>query len=332
METNKENILVTGGAGYIGSHIVRDLGENGYNPVIVDNLSMGNRKSVLYGDFIEGDIADSALITRVINDYDIKSVIHFAAFIQVEESVKDPVKYYENNSIKSFELIRNCVRNGIENFVFSSTASVYGMPEKIPVNESSPLLPINPYGRSKMFTEMVLKDISNNEKNFNYVALRYFNVAGADGQVRIGQNYKKPTHLITLALRAALGDYPSLKIFGTDYDTRDGTAIRDYIHVDDLSRAHILSLDLLKDRKESRIFNCGYGRGLTVSEVVETVKSVTGVDFEVKNWERRSGDPPALIADSSLIRKELLWEPICDDIKLIVKNSWEWEKKIKNIN
>lgn len=328
----KETILVTGGAGYIGSHIVRDLGENGYNPVVVDNLSMGNRKSVLYGDFIEGDIADSALITRVINDYSIKSVIHFAAFIQVEESVKDPVKYYENNSIKSFELIRNCVRNGIENFVFSSTASVYGMPEKIPVNESSPLLPINPYGRSKMFTEMVLKDISSIEKNFNYVALRYFNVAGADGQVRIGQNYKKPTHLITLALRAALGDYPSLKIFGTDYGTRDGTAIRDYIHVDDLSSAHILSLGLLKDRKESRIFNCGYGRGLTVSEVVETVKSVTGVDFEVKNWERRAGDPPALIADSSLIRKELLWEPVCDDIKLIVKNSWEWEKKLKNIN
>lgn len=329
---NKENILVTGGAGYIGSHIVRDLGENGYNPVVVDNLSMGDRKNILYGDFIEGDIADSPLITRVISDYGIKSAIHFAAFIQVEESVKDPVKYYENNSIKSFELIRNCVKNKIENFVFSSTASVYGMPEKIPVDENSPLLPINPYGRSKMFTEMLLKDISAVEKSFNYIALRYFNVAGADREVRIGQNYKKPTHLITLALRAALGDYPSLKIFGTDYDTRDGTAVRDYIHVDDLSKAHILSLNFLKEKKESRIFNCGYGRGLTVSEVVDTVKSVTGVDFEVKNWERRAGDPPALIADSSLIRKELLWEPTCDDINLIVKNSWEWEKKLKNIS
>ena len=325
----KENILVTGGAGYIGSHIVRDLGNAGFHPVVIDNLSMGNRDSVLYGDFFEGDVADDGLISRLIIDYRIKSVIHFAAFIQVEESVSDPLKYYYNNAVKSFKLIRNCVKSGIENFVFSSTAAVYGMPKVIPAPESSPLNPINPYGNSKLFTEMVLKDTAGAVKNFNYIALRYFNVAGSDKEVRIGQNYKKPTHLITLALRAALGDYPSLKVFGTDYDTADGTAVRDYIHVDDLSRAHLLSLGFLKERKESRVLNCGYGKGSSVREVVEAVKKVTGVDFKVENAPRRAGDAPELTADSSRIREELKWVPESDDLELIIKNAWDWERKRK---
>ena len=325
----KENVLVTGGAGYIGSHIVRDLGENGFNPVIVDNLSMGNRDYILCGDFVEGDIEDDELISRVISEYNIKSVIHFAAFIQVEESVSDPLKYYYNNSVKSFKLIRNCVKCGIENFVFSSTAAVYGMPDIIPATESSPLKPINPYGNSKLFTEMVLKDTANANENFNYIALRYFNVAGSDKKVRIGQNYKKPTHLITLALRAALGEYSSLKVFGTDYDTADGTAIRDYIHVDDLSKAHLLSLDFLKERKESRILNCGYGKGSSVREVIEAVKKITGINFNVEDAPRRAGDAPELTADSSRIREELNWVPESDDLELIIKNAWDWEKKLK---
>ena len=325
----KENILVTGGAGYIGSHIVRDLGEAGYHPVVLDNLSMGNRDSILCGELIVGDVADDELVSRVIREYGITSVIHFAAFIQVEESVSDPLKYYHNNSVKSFLLIRNCVKNGIRNFVFSSTAAVYGMPPVVPADETTPLNPINPYGDSKLFTEKVLKDTASAVGNFNYVALRYFNVAGSDKRVRIGQNYKKPTHLITLALRAALGDYPSLKVFGTDYDTPDGTAIRDYIHVDDLSAAHLLSLDFLKEKKESRILNCGYGRGGSVREVVEMVKRVTGVHFPVEDAPRRAGDSPSLVADSTLIRKELGWVPESDDLELIIRTAWEWEKKLK---
>ncbi len=324
-----ENILVTGGAGYIGSHVVRDLGENGFFPVVIDNLSMGNRESVLYGDFIEGDISDEKLVSETIEKYDIKSVIHFAAFIQVEESVENPLKYYRNNSVKSFSLINTCINSGIENFVFSSTAAVYGMPDSVPVDENAPLAPINPYGRSKLFTEMVLKDTSAANGNFNYTALRYFNVAGADHAGRIGQNYPKPTHLITLALRAALGDYPSLKIFGSDYETRDGTAIRDYIHVDDLASAHLLALDFLKKEKQSRIFNCGYGRGLTVSEVIKTVKKITGIDFPTERAPRRAGDPPKLIADSSKLKNELRWEPHADDIDKIIEDSWKWEKKLK---
>jgi len=325
----KENVLVTGGAGYIGSHIVRDLGEAGYNPVVLDNLSMGNREAVLCGDFIEGDVADDELVSKLISEYGIKSVIHFAAFIQVEESVSDPLKYYYNNSIKSFKLIKNCVKNGIENFVFSSTAAVYGMPEKVPADENTPLVPINPYGDSKLFTEKVLRDTAAAVKDFNYIALRYFNVAGSDKEVRIGQNYKKPTHLITLALRAALGDYPSLKVFGTDYDTADGTAVRDYIHVDDLSRAHLLSLKFLKERKTSRVMNCGYGKGSSVREVVGAVKKITGVDFQTEDAPRRAGDAPELTAESSKIRKELNWVPESDDLELIIKNAWDWEKKLK---
>lgn len=329
MSNFKENILVTGGAGYIGSHVVRDLGQEGFFPVTYDNLSTGNRESVLCGDFIEGDIADTPLLKEVIERYDIKSVIHFAASIVVEESVKIPLKYYENNSVKSFKLINTCVEMGIKNFVFSSTAAVYGIPEKIPVNEESPLIPINPYGKSKLFTEMVLKDISDANPAFNYIALRYFNVAGSDRLVRIGQKYQKPTHLITLALKAALGNYPQLKIFGTDYDTPDGTAIRDYIHIDDLSAAHLLSLDYLEKEQKSAVFNCGYGQGSSVLEVVRTAKKVTGINFKTVNSPRREGDPPALIADSGLIKRALGWEPRYNDLDYIIKTAWDWEKKLK---
>ena len=324
----KENILVTGGAGYIGSHIVRDLGEKGYNPIVYDNLSSGNRENVLCGEFILGDLNNTQLLDEIIKNYQIKSVIHFAAFIVVEESVAQPLKYYENNSINTFKLVQVCIKNNVENFVFSSTAAVYGIPQKIPVDENAPLMPINPYGKSKVFTEMLLQDVSTAHPGFNYIALRYFNVAGADGKARIGQNYKKPTHLMTLALKAALGKYPCLKVFGTDYKTADGTAIRDYIHVDDLSNAHLLALDFLKAEKKSCIFNCGYGVGSSVIEVIKAVKEVTGINFKVENSERRSGDPPALIADSRLIKKILHWKPRYNDLRYIVKTAWEWEKEL----
>jgi UDP-glucose 4-epimerase len=326
---NKENILVTGGAGYIGSHVVRDLGEKGINPIIYDNLSTGNRSNVLYGVFILGDLADPEFLKKVILTYNIKSVIHFAAAIVVPDSVTQPLKYYENNSINTFNLVTTCIETGIENFVFSSTAAVYGIPGKTPVNETAVMNPINPYGKSKVVTEMVLSDVSYAYPDFNYIALRYFNVAGADREARIGQDYKTPTHLMTLALRTALGDYPQLKIYGTDYETPDGTAIRDYIHIDDLSGAHLLALEYLKSEKKSRVFNCGYGVGRSVLEVVNATKEVTGIDFKTVLTERRPGDPPSLVADSQSIQKELGWKPLYNNLHYIIQTAWQWEKKLK---
>lgn len=325
----KENILITGGAGYIGSHIVRDLGENDlYHPVIYDNLSTGKRENILYGDFIEGDTGDEDLLDKTIKKYKIKNVIHFAASIVVPESVEKPIKYYQNNTSNAVSLIKVCINNQVNNFVFSSTAAVYGIPAVIPVTEESPLAPINPYGVSKMFTEQILKDTSLAHPDFNYVALRYFNVAGADEQNRIGQNYTKPTHLITLALRAALLQIPQLYIFGTDYDTIDGTAVRDYIHIDDLSDVHLLALEYLKKENKNRIFNCGYGRGFSVRQVVDKIKEVTQTDFLVVETDRRPKDPPTLVASNDLIKKELLWKPRKDSLEIIIKTSFEWEKKL----
>ncbi len=326
---NKKNILVTGGAGYIGSHVVRDLGEKNLGPIVYDNLSTGNRESVLCGRFIRGNIQDTPLVKETIRKYNIKNVIHFAASIVVSESVSKPLEYYENNSINTFQLIRTCIESGIENFVFSSTAAVYGIPETTPTPETAVMNPINPYGKSKTVTEMLLSDVSGAYPHFNYIALRYFNVAGADREVRIGQNYKKPTHLMTLALRTALGDYPHLNIFGTDYHTPDGTAVRDYIHIDDLANAHLLALEYLETEKKSRVFNCGYGTGHSVLEVVNAAKQVTGIDFPAIPTDRRPGDPPELVADSTLIQEELGWKPRYNDLHYIIKTAWEWEKKLK---
>jgi UDP-glucose 4-epimerase len=323
-----EPILVTGGAGYIGSHVVRDLGERGYRPIVFDNLSSGRAEAVLYGELIRADIADTELLCSVIHKYEIKSVMHFAAFIQVNESVSQPLKYYENNSFNCLHLLKCCLENGVENFIFSSTAAVYGMPERVPVDEKAALLPINPYGSSKLVSEMMLRDIAAVAPRFRYVALRYFNAAGADRQARIGQDYRQPTHLMTLALKTALGRFPRLEVFGTDYPTPDGTAIRDYIHVDDLAGAHLLALEFLKAGGGSRVFNCGYGIGHSVLDVVAAAKRVTGIDFKVELTGRRPGDPAALVADAGAIRRELGWTPKLTRLDDIVASAWAWEKKL----
>ncbi|MBN1931068.1 MAG: UDP-glucose 4-epimerase GalE [Desulfobacterales bacterium] len=322
-------IFVTGGAGYIGSHVVKALGEAGYEVLVYDNLSSGNRWAILYGDLVEGDLADRVLLEKTLADFRPDAVMHFAAFIEVNESVRQPLKYYRNNTLNALKLLETVRQVEIPYFIFSSTAAVYGTPETIPVTEQTPLQPINPYGASKMMSERLLADLAAVESNFNYVALRYFNVAGADSRFRIGQAYENATHLITRALKTAHGEYAKLQIFGTDYPTPDGTCIRDYIHVDDLAEAHLVALDHLMAGGGSEIFNCGYGHGYSVREVVEMARKVTGMDFTVEEAPRREGDPAALTADSRRIRRKLGWQPRYDDLEFIIHTAWEWEKVLK---
>ncbi len=307
--------------------MVRTLGEKGHEVVIYDNLSTGYRESVLHGRLLVADLADAATLDALFAKEKFDAVAHFAAHIVVDESVREPIKYYRNNFVNALTLIETCLRHKVERFIFSSTAAVYGIPERVPVTEGALLLPINPYGASKRMVEQVLQDVSH-ASGLRYVALRYFNVAGADPASQIGQKYKDATHLITVSLRAALGLRKELRIFGTDYETPDGTCIRDYIHVDDLIEAHVLALDHLFRGGTSRVFNCGYGHGFSVREVVEEVKRITGIDFPVQETGRREGDPPALVADSSRIRQELGWKPRYDDLAFIIKTAWDWEKKL----
>lgn len=320
-------ILVTGGAGYIGSHMVRTLGEKGHEVVVLDNLCTGFREAVLHGRLVVADLADTAMLDELFRIEKFDAVAHFAAYIVVDESVREPAKYYRNNFVNALNLIEACVRHGVDKFIFSSTAAVYGIPRQVPVAEDSLLLPINPYGASKCMVEQVLHDVSRNGR-FRHAALRYFNVAGSDPLARLGQRSKDATHLITVSLRTALGMRKELSIFGDDYDTPDGTCIRDYIHIDDLIHAHMLALGYLSRGGASRVFNCGYGHGYSVREVVLMVKQITGIDFPVREVDRREGDPPALIADSSRISKELGWKPNHDDLAYIIKTAWEWEKKL----
>jgi UDP-glucose 4-epimerase len=320
-------ILVTGGAGYIGSHVVKALGQRGYEILVYDNLFTGHEWAVLYGELVKGDLSDKVFLDKVIKEFKPDAIMHFAAFIQVEESVIDPLKYYRNNTVNTLNLLEVVRENRIKNFIFSSTAAVYGIPEKIPINEDAPLNPVNPYGSSKAAVERILNDLSQ-ASDFNYVSLRYFNVAGADPGGRIGQAYKEATHLITRALKTVKGEFDKLQIFGTDYPTPDGTCIRDYIHVDDLAMAHLITLDYLFDKGKNRIFNCGYGYGYSVKEVVEAVKKITHTDFKAEEVERRPGDPPVLVADSSRLKSELNWKPIHADLDYIIMTAWEWEKKL----
>ncbi|MBE0599565.1 MAG: UDP-glucose 4-epimerase GalE, partial [Desulfuromonadales bacterium] len=265
---------------------------------------------------------------RALADFAPQAVLHFAASIEVAESVSRPLKYYRNNTVHALNLLEAVRQAGIGRFIFSSTAAVYGTPEQVPVAESAPLAPINPYGASKMMSERLLSDLAAAEPAFRYVALRYFNVAGADPGGQIGQAYRNPTHLITRALKTAAGEFPTLQVFGTDYPTADGTCIRDYIHVNDLAAAHLAALRHLEGEGESEIYNCGYGHGYSVREVVAMARQVTGIDFSVEDAPRREGDPAALVADSSKLLARTDWRPRCNDLEYIVRTAWEWELKL----
>jgi len=320
-------VFVTGGAGYIGSHAVKLLGEKGFEVAVFDNLSTGNSSSVLYGMLIKGDILDYETLKKAMMDFKPDAVMHFAAKIIVPESVEKPLLYYENNTAGAINVLKAMRETGVKNFIFSSTAAVYGQPEKMPIKEDFPLSPINPYGRSKAFVETILKDLSF-AGDFSYVSLRYFNVAGADPEGKIGETKKDATHLITMCVRTACGKRDKLFVFGTDYPTKDGTCIRDYIHVMDLAEAHIKALDYLLEGGKSEILNCGYGRGFSVLEVVNEAKKVTGIDFPVEYRERRPGDPARLVADAEKIKRVLNWVPRYDDLSFIIKTAFEWEKKL----
>jgi UDP-glucose 4-epimerase len=321
-------ILVTGGAGYIGSHMVLALIEAGERVVVLDNLATGFGWAVARdARLIVGDSGDQALVGKIIREYEIEAIIHFAASVVVPESVRDPLAYYRNNTVNSRALIESAVKGGVRHFIFSSTAAVYGNPAEIPVRESAATLPISPYGWSKLMTEIMLRD-AGNAHDLRHVILRYFNVAGADPQCRTGQSTAGATHLIKVAVEVALGLRPKIEIFGVDYPTPDGTCIRDYIHVSDLVRAHCEALRDLRAGGSSRTFNCGYGHGFSVREVVAAVKRVSGVDFRVEETARREGDPAQIVADCARIRAELSWRPQLDDLDTIVRHALAWERAL----
>jgi UDP-glucose 4-epimerase len=319
-------ILVTGGAGYIGSHVVKALGEKGYEVLVVDNLSKGHREAVLYGKLVVADLEDKETLDAIFREFKPDAVMHFAAFIEVAESVREPLRYYRNNTINTINLLEVMLKNNVNRFIFSSTAAVYGNPEKVPIPETESIKPINPYGQSKAFVERILQDFDRSY-GLKYVSLRYFNAAGADPEGRIGESHNPETHLIPLILKTAKGERESIKIFGTDYPTPDGTCIRDYIHVDDLAEAHILALEYLPGGGNNEVFNCGYGCGFSVREVIDMAKKVTGMDFKVEETERRPGDPAILVADSSKIKNVLGWKPEFDDLEYIIRTAWNWERK-----
>ena len=319
------DVLVTGGSGFIGSHVAKLLSEKDYNPVIIDNLSQGHREFARWGTFYRGDIGDANLLDKIFSEHEIDGVMHFAALAQVGESVKDPARYYENNVSKTHVLLSSMLRHGIRNFVFSSTCAVYGLPEVIPISEEHSRSPINPYGRTKLAVEHMLEDFSR-AYGLRYVSLRYFNAAGADHRAGIGEDHRPETHLIPLILDVALGRRKEIEIFGTDYKTRDGTCIRDYIHVSDLAEAHLLALNYLREGGDSDAFNLGTGKGYSVKEVVEATRRITGREIKVRIAPRREGDPPVLIADPSKAWEVLNWRQRYTEIGEIIESAWEWHR------
>lgn len=320
---------MTGGAGYIGSHVVKQLGEaGGYSITVLDNLSTGFEDSVLYGKVIKADLSDFAFVEKFLADEKFEAIIHFAASIVVPESVENPLKYYMNNTVNTTNLIRCAVKSGVKKFVFSSTAAVYGGPENGVVSEESALAPINPYGHSKLMSEQALRDTAAAHSGFSFVILRYFNVAGASMDGRIGQRFPGATHLIKVSCESACGKRKKMYIFGDDYQTEDGSCIRDYIHIEDLASAHLAALKYLNESGKSDVFNCGYGKGYSVKEVVNMVKKVSGVDFEVELAPKRAGDPALLVSNNQKILKTLDWKPKFDNLELICKSAYEWEKSI----
>jgi len=327
--TREGTVLVSGGAGYIGSHAVLALLDAGWRVVVIDNLTTGFDWLVdARATLVQGEIEDEALVRSTMRAHEVIAVMHFAGSIIVPESVTDPLKYYRNNTVASRSLIESAVASGVKHFIFSSTAATYGMPEIVPVQEDMPKLPINPYGTSKLMTEMMLRDVAA-AHDFNYCALRYFNVAGADPQGRTGQSTAGATHLIKIAVEAAIGKRDHVTVFGTDYDTPDGTGVRDYIHVSDLAAAHVDALGLLIERPgESHTMNCGYGRGYSVNQVLDAVDRVTNLTIERRYAERRLGDAGELVADNSRILATLPWRPKRDDLDGIVSDALAWERKL----
>jgi len=324
------SVLVTGGAGYIGGHMVLALLDAGEKVIVLDNLSTGFDWAVPEAaKLIVGDIGDAPLVDNILAEHDIDAIAHFAAKIVVPESVSDPLAYYLNNTAKARSLLECAVRHKIKHFIFSSTAAVYGEPALNPVVESFPLAPINPYGRSKLMVEWMLEDVAK-AHDLRFAILRYFNVAGADPKGRLGQSSPKATHLIKVAVQAALGHRAGLEVFGVDYPTPDGSCVRDYIQVTDLVDAHLQALDYLRSGGESLTCNCGYGRGLSVLEVIDVVKRVSGVDFDVRISGRRPGDPASLVAGAERIKTALGWTPRHDDLAEIVRQALDWERRLHN--
>jgi UDP-glucose 4-epimerase len=330
LDASRTNVLVTGGGGYVGSHAVLALLDAGHRVAVIDDLSTGFRWAVPHGArFFVGDIGDQNLVGRLIKDHQIEAIMHFAGSVIVAESVVDPLKYYKNNTINSARLLESAIANGVRHFIFSSTAAVYGIPDQNPVTEDSATRPVNPYGSSKLMTEMMLADAAA-AHDINFCALRYFNVAGADPQGRTGQSTVGATHLIKVALEVACGRRSELVVFGNDYDTTDGTGVRDYIHVSDLAGAHLAALHkLIAVPQSSLTLNCGYGRGYSVLEVVEAVRQVTGAKVPLRFAPRRLGDPPALIAGNQRICTALNWQPRLDDLKAIVAHALAWERNLE---
>lgn len=330
--SDRFTILVTGGAGYIGSHAVLALKDAGWPVAVIDNLVTGFRWAVPDDvPFYEGNVADSALIAKIVEEQNIGAIMHFAGSVVVPESVENPLKYYDNNSAKSRSLIESAITNGVQHFIFSSTAATYGIPEESPVKEDTPQVPINPYGMSKLMTEHMLRDVAA-AHDMNFCALRYFNVAGADPAGRTGQSTAGATHLIKVAVEAALGKRESVAVFGTDYDTADGTGVRDYIHVSDLAAAHVLALEaLIADPDQNHLLNCGYGRGFSVLEVLDAVDRVTNLKISRQLEGRRAGDPDSLISDNRAIMKRFPWQPQYADLDKIVTHALAWERKLGEI-
>ena len=321
-------VLVTGGCGYIGSHVVRQLSEAGYEAVVYDNLSTGFANALIHGEkLVEGDLADTEKLDSLFREHNFKTVLHFAAAIIAPESVFMPLKYYSNNTRNTLNLLQACVKHRVEKFVFSSTAAVYGVPEGGHASEESPTLPINPYGTSKLMSEWMLRDTAAAHP-LKYVALRYFNVAGADPLARMGQRTPEATHLIKVSCQAALGMRDSVSIYGTDYETSDGTGIRDYIHIEDLASAHLSALSYLEGGGDSTVVNVGYGSGSSVRKVIDVVKRVSGVDFPVIEAARRAGDPSMLVAVAERAQSLLGCRYRFNDLETIVRDAWQWEKKL----
>jgi UDP-glucose 4-epimerase len=321
-------ILVTGGCGYIGTHMVHALADAGEPVVIIDNLSTGFRAALpKSAPLVVGDVGDQTLVADIIRTHSVSEIIHFAASIVVPDSVRDPLGYYHNNTMNARALLEVAAMTGVRHFIFSSTAAVYGNPARVPVAEDAPPMPMSPYGSSKLMTEIMLRDVAAAHP-LNFVILRYFNVAGADPNLRTGQATVGATHLIKVAVETALGLRPQIEVFGTDYQTADGTCIRDYIHVTDLAAAHLAALAHLRGGNKNETFNCGYGHGYSVLDVIKAVKRVSGRDFSVRFSARRPGDPAAIVADAGRIRSQLGWAPQFDDLDTIVRHALAWEDRL----